>query len=450
MDGDMVILALPADYAGEVFKDPLAINAIKSGQPMGAAGRYTAQRTLNIFYHHVPQWLQAIVSPIDSIYLATGLFYLLCHVLFIYFMARLITGIKNPINKNNLIIYAITSPLLAFYGYQEVQGLIDHAPTYTFYYIWPTLIILFIFLPMIRILLYPDAKGFNFIGFLCALIVGIFISQGGPLAPVVIIMWGGIILLALIYNIKFLNNFQSVTDRRSKFIYPVTILIVMLICSLYANYISKYNPEFITNDALVPLAQRFGLLFKGLAWILTKRLGFSLLLISTSINFIILNKIAIGYWKQFKFFISALLLFSIIYIMLLPFGGYREYRPLIIRYDTLIPVTICLFVAFIHSSWYLLNNLQGVNRKIYTGFITLIIGINAIADVGIKRSEQCEKETLQLIAASSADTIWINNQCNIIAWRPLTNPYDANLISKMLQVWNITDRDKLFLQKVNK
>jgi hypothetical protein len=46
-------------------------------------------------------------------------------------------------------------------------------------------------------------------------------------------------------------------------------------------------------------------------------------------------------------------IFTFMYIMLLPFGGYRPYRPRIIRYDTFMPVTIALIYYFGASTYFI-------------------------------------------------------------------------------------------------
>lgn len=449
MDGDMVILALPAEYAGEIFSNPTGLKAVLTGEPMGAVGRFTAQYSLHLFYHHVPSWLQAFVSPIDSIYLATALFSLLCHILFLYLMGRMVTRRRNPLARENILVYAITTPLLAFYQYYIVQGLIDRSPTYTFYYIWPILIIMAVLIPIVHTIFYDEEKGFGWLGFILSLIVVIVWSQGGPLIPPLAIIWGLMLLGAMGYKYIYLRKFSGLNlqQKSHKVYFPAIILIIMILASGWAYFLKKYNPEFISNDALAPLADRFKLLLKGLWIILTIEKGFSLLLLVTGINLIIAHKLVPQYWHRFKYFFFALAIFSLVYLAMLPFGGYRSYRPYIVRYDTLIPVTICLITVFLHTTYTVLNTLASVRLSLFTGMIGILLLFNIYGDLGIQHLETCEKNALKEISASTSDTIFLNSNCNILSWEPITSPYTSHMINDMLRVWNITDRDKLFFSK---
>lgn len=448
MDGDLVVLALPADYASEIFSNPTGWKSVVSGQPMGGIGRFTAQTTLHLFYHHVPLWLQHFVSPINSIYLATAIFYLLCHILFLYIIARLVTGQKRLFARQNILLYALTTPLVAFYAFYEVQAIIDHAPTYTFYYIWPILILLLILLPILEVLIYNQYSGISLLKLILFIPIALLMSQGGPLAPVLGIMWGGMMVLGIFYKFIWQANFNyiSTIQKRRAVFYPLFLLFVLILSSLWAYYLKKYNPEFITNDVEVSLVNRFGLLFKGIVWLMTQRLGFILLLFGVFINWVILKNTDREYLIKYKLFFTLLALFSVIYILLLPFGGFRSYRPLIIRYDTLIPVTICLIFVFVHSSWHLFNKLKDKNWRIYAGFISLILIINFIGDFGIKARNQFEKSALIQISESKVDTLHLPNTGNILSWEPVTNPYNSKMINEMLKVWKITNRDIIFLQ----
>jgi len=51
----------------------------------------------------------------------------------------------------------------------------------------------------------------------------------------------------------------------------------------------------------------------------------------------------------------------------------------------------------------------------------LLIYINA--DHKIKNENACEKEALETIARSRQDTVYLNDQCNILSWVPVTDPY---------------------------
>ena len=86
-----------------------------------------------------------------------------------------------------------------------------------------------------------------------------------------------------------------------------------------------------------------------------------------------------------------MLIFAAIYIVLLPLGGYREYRPNIVRRDTLMPVILCLIFFYGRSSFYLLNHLVPKYKRKYLILIVIFSLVFTIADEPIFKHNACEK-----------------------------------------------------------
>lgn len=63
--------------------------------------------------------------------------------------------------------------------------------------------------------------------------------------------------------------------------------------------------------------------------------------------------------------------FSIVYILLLPLRGYREYRDLILRYDTIMPITLALMVIMAASAVHILKVASPRYRRPY---MALLVG----------------------------------------------------------------------------
>lgn len=109
----------------------------------------------------------------------------------------------------------------------------------------------------------------------------------------------------------------------------------------------------------ITLGERYAMLPKGfMNMFVSGNGGFGLLFVLTTANYPIIRHISDIEGKPMLSLFHWILLFSAIYIILLPFGGYRPYRPLIIRYDSALPVS-CLFIFYyVHSSVFLLKKTQ--------------------------------------------------------------------------------------------
>jgi hypothetical protein len=106
--------------------------------------------------------------------------------------------------------------------------------------------------------------------------------------------------------------------------------------------------------------------------------------------------------KKGKKIISSLkwiALFAFIYILLLPLGGYRPYRSNILRFDTVMPITICLFYIYGLSTLFLLENITKRKSMYYAAIITFSL-IFTYADHSTLNENECEKQALMTIANS--------------------------------------------------
>jgi hypothetical protein len=116
-----------------------------------------------------------------------------------------------------------------------------------------------------------------------------------------------------------------------------------MIFSLYVYYLGTFNVESAPNADAPDLLARYKLLFQGIYILLTYMPGLSLLLIYTIILSFILNRHYKSMYAPFQKEHLILLAIIIVYIALLPLGGYRPYRPYIIRSDTSLPALAVLF-----------------------------------------------------------------------------------------------------------
>jgi hypothetical protein len=139
--------------------------------------------------------------------------------------------------------------------------------------------------------------------------------------------------------------------------------------------------------------------------------------------------------------------FSLIYILLLPLGGYRNYRPLILRHDSILPITVGLIGFYALSSGYLLRQLQGKALRGYAAAVVVVAVIFANADrkVHFKNDNTQERQALALLAqAGNAPVVRLPQKCAVLSWAPITQPYESLTNAELLRHWGITQGRTLY------
>ncbi len=138
--------------------------------------------------------------------------------------------------------------------------------------------------------------------------------------------------------------------------------------------------------------------------------------------------------------------FTLLYLLLLPLGGYRIYRPNIVRYDTFIPITVMLIFFYGMSTFYLIRHVSGRHKLKYVLIILVFMALFTNADRLSTRNYACEKEALEYIRDSEEDIVMLKSDCPIMEFRLVTDYPHSNLKAQLLQQWNVTDHKKLFYQ----
>nr|MBK9651343.1 hypothetical protein [Bacteroidota bacterium] len=233
---------------------------------------------------------------------------------------------------------------------------------------------------------------------------------------------------------------------------PVTLtsmfLLTILAC-LYSYFIGRNNAENFYVS--IPLAERYARLPEGLINQYTYKLGQPLLIGMIIVNFIIIAMSnPSGEAKKMFVFLKWFFAISIFYILLLPLGGFRPYRPNIIRYDTIMPITLASVFLYGYSTYYILMNLKTKSKKVIYAFVILIfsaIYINADFGFGVKKYSLCERESLEKFVASPDSVVFIDTDCSILNWGKTLNPDDSRGRAELLLHWNIIKNKKLYYQK---
>jgi hypothetical protein len=203
----------------------------------------------------------------------------------------------------------------------------------------------------------------------------------------------------------------------------------------------------LNNTADVSLVERYLQIPSGLWRLMTTKLGLIMLLIFTGINILLLKQLGVvKNAKTFKLF-NWLLAFIVLYIALLPLGGYRDYRPFTVRYDTIIPVTMVLFFILGQSSLILLKELKFRHKILYSLLLISLITFYSIADTNVQEHFYCEYEALTEISNAEVDIVELNSNCPVMEFRIVHDPEHSILKAELLRKWNVTQERKLFYQK---
>jgi hypothetical protein len=330
------------------------------------------------------------------------------------------------------------------------MGIIDPSTTYTFFYALPTAILLIYFAPFFLKRVYNlEIKGYGYIK-LFWIPLGLVSSLSGPLNPGITLV---VCLLIFAHHfwlklkssrLKFLSKlklaFKEIPNDYYFFLIPISIF------SLYSLFLGRYNSVDLINK--MPLSTLYSRLPEGIYYSFTQKLGFPILFIVLLINFFIIKK---KFYNEEGEKILSLFkwigLFSLVYVLLLPLGGYRSYRPFILRYDTIMPITLCLMFAFGKTTLFILRSSSKRQRIWYAPIILLALFVFTNSDKAQFDKNACEKNALQQISTSAESIVKIDSECPVLSWGIIENPVESKLNAMLLKRWKIINTDKLYYQK---
>lgn len=451
LDGDMASVSLPAPSYRKVLEDPFGLSVIFNQENYAAPNRFFAHFFMSAYFKTAPALFQSVSTPIDSVYLAAAAAKTAIQIVLIYLLALYISRHGQLTNKKWLLAAVLITPLFQTAGYNGLMGIIDKSVDYTFFYALSMIPLLLFFYPFYTSLYEEKPFDKSWSDKLGLIFLTILLAFNGPLVPGVVIIACTMIAVGLfIKHYKKESAGTWIQKTRASLIKLKGTLFAFLfvagILCLYSLYLGTHNLE---NDETIPLLQRYARLPFGVLEIFTQKIGMPLILITLAVNVFLIKKFR-GEDKEGKKIIAlfkALLLFCILFILILPLGGYRAYRPDIVRRDTILPVTLCLFFMFGYSSYFIIQQLVFAYKKFYYGFIAIILLIFTIADAPIKADNACEKKALQAIADSPQDVVELHTDCKVMAWDKMTNPEQSRANGEMLYHWGILSKPKLYYQK---
>ncbi|AYA35871.1 hypothetical protein D3Y59_01685 [Hymenobacter oligotrophus] len=451
-DGDMASHVLPRENIRWVLQDPFALKVLLENQYYSGPNRYFAFATLYHYMRNVPLWLQAFVDPIYSTYMACAMAKTFVQALLIALLAYYASERFAPTARGLLIAALLCTPFFQTAGFHDDIGIIDRSITYTIFYALPLGMLLVYFLPFYRQFLAVRRTPVSAVWQVVLPFLAVVLALHGPLIPAV----AGLLSSALL-SYLWLSRFRELRGAGQALAASAWQAVkampwgvvaqfgfLILLCA-YSLYIGTHNAENVTTYTL---AQRYEKLWQGIPNVLGNSWAFPLLLLAALLNVVLVavrfrTRHDAGAGRILKA-AQWLLALSVLYLVLLPLGGYREVRPFIMRRDTIMPVTLCLVYLFATSGLYLLYRLP---NKLKFGYLTLVVALAwfySAHDRSNLLENNCEVAAMRTIAASPEPTVHLEADCSIMNWGTITDPRFSEEQGKMLHYWNITRVEKRF------
>ena len=293
----------------------------------------------------------------------------------IFLLATAISGSRNILKTDFIISALLVAPLFQTNGYRNYMGIIDSSPTYTFFYALPCALILLYFMPFILQYYHKEKPAAQLLIKILWIPLALVISLSGPLNTGIVLIFSLLVLINIVKNNFIHSNQPEISKRLINSILLVPkgywfYLLPICIFSLYSLFIGQYN----LNNMSISLSELYSRLPKGIYYQFTQKLGFPVIFLTLALNTILIthnHKTSEG--KKILTIFKWIGLFALLYILLLPLGGYRDYRPNVLRYDTIMPITLSLLFMFGISTLYILKKMTSRQKTWYIPLIVCIL-----------------------------------------------------------------------------
>lgn len=449
-DGDLVGVVLPSDSYRQVLHDPLGLEVLLKNAHYPAPNRFVPHWLVYKYFRTVPLLFQHFSTPINSIYLACTLAKTLILALIIYVLSATITGRFNPLDKNFLLVAVLITPLFQTGGYCWEMGIIDPCICFNFVYSLSAMLIILFFLPFFLSTFHQQQVRYRYPLTISLMFLALVNAFGGPLNPPLIIMICFLILTSILWKKVRQNKSLPFTARVVAAIktIPAPLLFIFsfaVFLSFYSFFIGRNNLESFVSQ--ISLTQRYAKLPRGVFEQFTSK-PFLMLFTMIAINLaIIFNKRTDPKARRILQLFLWIMLFSLLFVLLLPLGGYRFYRPNIVRRDTIVPITLSLITFYGLSTFYILKNIS-YNYKRYYWYVVIIPLLHfAAVNTYNMPNNSCEKNALMEIAASKEKIVFVDRDCTVLSWTKITDYRESKDITDLLRYWNIISEEKYFYQK---
>ncbi len=443
LDGDLAAIVVPASWYQKVLEDPFGLSVLK-GEHYGAPNRFFVHRTMSSYLLNMPLLLQKFAAPVDSIYLACAIFKTLLQLLIIVALAKGINTDKGFRPLDCLVAAALVTPFFQTDGYTLQMGIIEKSVTYSFFYPLPLWVLLVFFLPFFRAWHRGEKPNLSIAHHLLLACLALALPLSGPLVPAVVLLVCPAVLLAQCGGHFLQNQSLPFARRATKALAQLgsaqgRYFLVASIMSLWSLYVGSFNIENGGTDSL-PLLDRYPALFRGCGHIFTQKLGLPLLTLGILVNLFLVSKFATVEVRQKLFQVGKwLAVFVVAYLLLLPLGGYRGYRSLIVRHDTIMPISLGLVFFYGLTTFALLRKITWQYRQMYAWSIVVFSALISSADLPDFQQNACEKAALETIWQSKEKVVKLSNNCPVMSWNPITRQADSDMNAELLKLWGVTD-----------
>lgn len=430
MDGDMAAGILPNWDVQMIFDDPFGAGVILGGEGHPNPNRVVAHWLFMEYYQHSPILLQSFTDPISSVYLASAIAKLLCHIAFLLLIS--FVALPGPMctTRNVMVSMALLSPLVQFEGFNWSMGLVANSPAYLFFYAVPC-IWLFAAVLGCRSLLHGRASMWLTLslGASCVLL-----PFSGPLVPgLILILAATFVASRWAYDRRF-----SIPVPRV----PLVMLGVSVVLSAYSLYLGTFNTSY--EEGIPTVWERYARLPMGIMDVLGHDIALTLLLLMASVNAVLLWSTGGHQGRALLRAYVPWLVVAVLYIVLIPLGGWRPYRDNLLRSDTLLPVTF-LLLCIVASGCWAVQRLPHGWRWLHLTAVLAGVAVFVNADLLFDVANACERRSLQTIHAASGPEAVLKERCGVMSWDEGTpGAAGSELNARLLEMWKVTDHYRTY------
>lgn len=439
LDGDMPGLIVPNEHYQTVLQHPFGLKAIQQDTSYAGVNRSFIHRAIYHYFRIVPAALQSVTDPTNSVYGAAALFKLGVHTFLLWLLAAYAHGRLRIWKWQWLLPALLIAPLFQSGGlYYNLMGVVGRSPTYGFFYAFPVAVLAAFYFPAYAVLFCKKGLSQKYLIRIMSLLMAVLLPFSGPLIPGIVLVASFVVLLQLAFTHLRKGKLPDWTTgwKRLPFLYWFSVLLLNLLC-LYSLYLGQYNAE---HSQSVSVLERYATLPTGLFYQFTNKPGPALLIVMLAGNTLLLRyKVRTEESRRALHALRWVVLFTFVYILLLPLGGYREYRPLIIRKDSILPVLLMLFYIWGLGGQLLLRKLKGRWKSGYLIAIVPLLFLFLLADKPEFDANQCEKAALKGIEQSPSGKTPLPDDCLVLSWDAGHQARQSELIMELLRIWNIAD-----------
>ena len=451
LDGDLASIVVPSESYKKVMKDPLGLNVLLHNEKYAAPNRSFAHWTMYGYFRSVPFFMQNFTNKIDSIYASVAFAKMLIEAFIIYMLASIAGNTRKFYTRSFLFPAIFIAILFQTSEFNQYIGIIDRSITYAFFYALPLSVLLYFFHSIYFIEKsggWENASPFRKI---VLFILPVYITLSGPLNTGVSVIACPLFILQLVYINRRSITGENVNEKIKSLlkIIPKSVQIlfpVLFLLSLYSLYIGRNNSE--NFNALLTVTERYNRMAGVLPEFFTGNPALPALILFILLNFFLFRYATVSP-DQSRIFRTGkfVLLFSLIYLFLLPLGGYRIYRPTILRVDTFVPVLICLLYLAGASSFILYQHLRSTGQNIFLSWLIIFSAYFIVSDTSLYKDNKYERLRLRDLSVSTEKMTELQNDCTVMAWVRMTNYRESELNCKLLRYWGVIDKPEYYFQK---